>query len=480
MDIINSYFVNYSPINIIIINNILLLVIYFLYLSIKYYKYYRIIFFFFTMKTKMVNLYNWVFYFENKIDNVLDELIDDHILFNKVVKNNILLEHRAPIFIYNKLNILNKIYIKHNKIDIIKYHNFKYIHLLISNISKINIFNNYKNIYIRNEIISMTKTLFDINTFGILNNSCEESLLLVCKSYRELGYKNNIKNPEIILTNEISVNMDNICHILNIKLVKIDLDNILFDAKNNINSNTILFVSSIPNSSFKSIELLSNIAYKYKIGLHIDYISAFVSQFSTEKLDLNLSGITSINLNYNTYGLSILPLSIILYKNKDVFSNHYYVGENSKLIYDMNITNSNELSIIIAWCILLLIGEDGYTKLSSNIISTTKFIYNNLKKNDYIDVIRNHKICTIKIKSNKINLYTIYLKMIKRKWTLLYDHNSKIITIHITHIISENKIKFLTDFKYYINNTKLYKFRYNNIFNITKKKIVNKFLLKYT
>ena len=85
---------------------------------------------------------------------------------------------------------------------------------------------------------------------GTTTSGGTESIILACKSYRDYYRKKGIKNPEIIIPESAHVAFDKAAHLLDIKLVKVKLNNYkvnLYEIERNINKNTILLVGSTPS-----------------------------------------------------------------------------------------------------------------------------------------------------------------------------------------------------------------------------------------
>ena len=226
-----------------------------------------------------------------------------------------------------------------------------------------------------NECISIMLKLFkgDENTCGVFTGGGTESILMACKTYRDLGRKNGISSPEIIVSDTVHCAFNKACKYFNIKLVSIPcLYNGEFDIKElkkKINGNTILIVGSTPSYNLgiiDPIDKLNTIALKYKIPLHLDAcIGAFLINFSEYNYGFSLRGVTSISADFHKYGQTPKGASSILYRNKEIMKYQYYVDTTwSGGIYATSSFSGSRCGNIVAlsWATLMYYGNEGYIK----------------------------------------------------------------------------------------------------------------------
>ena len=143
------------------------------------------------------------------------------------------------------------------------------------------------------EIISMTAHLVDggvSSICGCTTSGGTESIILAIKAHRDY-YRDNyhIQEPELICTVSAHAAVDKACDLMNIKLIKVDIDPMtckidLHAVKRALSANTILIYASAPSyphGAIDPVKELSQIAVKYGVGLHVDCcLGGFVLPFA--------------------------------------------------------------------------------------------------------------------------------------------------------------------------------------------------------
>lgn len=143
------------------------------------------------------------------------------------------------------------------------------------------------------EIISMTASLVNggkDSVCGCTTSGGTESIILAIKAHRDYYQQNfNITAPELICAVTAHAAVDKACDLMNIKLIKVDVDlqtyRINLSAvRRAIGPNTIMLYGSAPqypHGSIDNIKEMSKIAMKYRIGLHVDCcLGGFVLPFA--------------------------------------------------------------------------------------------------------------------------------------------------------------------------------------------------------
>jgi sphinganine-1-phosphate aldolase len=313
------------------------------------------------------------------------------------------------------------------------------------------------------DIVKMTLNLFngDDNSLGTLTSGGTESILLACKTYRDIGFSKGIKNPEIIIANSAHAAFNKACQYFKIKLNiigvskntgKLDIN----ELKHTINSNTILVVCSAPSYNHgivDDIEEIANITETYNIGLHLDScLGGFILPFleTDFKYNFELKGVTSISADFHKYGLTPKGISIIMYRSVDLLHYQYFV--NSKwtggIYATATIAGSRPGNIIaMTWATMLRIGKDGYIKFANDIIQTLEYIKNRVSKLNNIFVYGDPKICVIGFGSNDLDIYFLGEKMNEKGWNLSSLQYPNSIHLCITHYHTDPEIrsKFVDD-----------------------------------
>ena len=324
-------------------------------------------------------------------------------------------------------------------------------------------------------IIQITKKLFngDENTSGCVTSGGTESILMACYAYKNLGLKNGITNPEIILPVTAHAAFDKAADYFGIKLKKVPIDFERYEIDmeyiiDNINNRTIALVCSAPSFAHgivDPVELFSELAIKYNIPLHVDaclggFLLPFIDNIEFE-YDFKLPGVTSISADTHKYGYCPKGTSLILYRNENYFKEQIFVETdwNGGIYATPTIMGSKSgNNIVLTWATLNYYGFNGYKERANSILNTTRNIKYNLLQLEDIFIIGDPQINVIGMGSKKLNIYDINQEMIKIGWNLneLQLPASIHLCVTLNHCSEECVTKFITDLKDCIIKVKNY------------------------
>jgi sphinganine-1-phosphate aldolase len=468
MDIVNKFFSNKTPSQILIRYNTF---IFFCFFFPKLKRFIKQIDLSQNLKYSIILYFSkYVPYLKNKIDveissfsqkikNDLDKKIIDIPRINKI-----------PTFtnqdeIIGMMNELKSRDFSKKKLSGTYYHEIKEIDSFVSRIYPIFQRTNplHPDIFpsimkMERDIITMTINLFngDIKKcFGSLTTGGTESILLACKAYRDF-YKYH--SPEVIISTTAHAAFDKAAEYLGLNLVKLEpnketrkLD--INEVRRNINRNTIFIVTSAPSFShgiIDPIKDLSKLAKKNKIGLHVDCcLGGFILPFleNIEAFDFRLDGVTSISADFHKYGLTPKGSSIIMYNNKELAHSQYYVNpEWSGGIYaTSNMTGSRCGNIVaITWATLLFVGYNKYKAIALKITNSLNYLIENIESNallsNYLFVFGKPQVNVIALGSKKADIFLISDKMEEKGWKLNNLQNPNSIHLCLTQIHCDKSV----------------------------------------
>lgn len=318
------------------------------------------------------------------------------------------------------------------------------------------------------EVVSMIKNLFNggENSCGNITSGGTESILLACKTYRDWGREEKgITSPEIIVGESVHASFDKAGHYFNIKIVKVPINintgKLDIDAmKKKINKNTVCIVGSAPSFAhgvIDDIELMSDIAIKHNIGLHVDCcLGGFILPFLKKigvlnyEFDFNLSGVSSISIDPHKYGYSMKGSSIILYNSKLLRKYQYYINSSwNGGIYATPTISGSRSGVIVAttWMSLMYHGLSGYTEAALNIIKLKNSIVHQVMKIKGLIIIGTPVSSVIAFRSDEFDIYVVGTEMTKKGWNLNILQNPSSFHLCITLLHVKNKIKnrFVSD-----------------------------------
>ena len=320
------------------------------------------------------------------------------------------------------------------------------------------------------EVVSIICNLFNGNktSCGNITSGGTESILLACKTYRDWGkYTKNINKPEIIIGESAHASFNKAGEYFGIKLVTIPIDietgklNI-YKMKKAITKNTVCIVGSAPSFAhgvIDDIDVMSDIAKKNNIGLHVDCcLGGFILPFLCKngyygcKYDFILDGVTSISADMHKYGYTLKGSSIVMYRNTELRKYQYYVNTdwNGGIYATPTIAGSKSGALIaVTWTSILYHGMNGYFTNASNIVKLRQQIVNSVLDIEGLIIIGTPVVSVIAFRSEKFDIYNVASKMNSFGWNLNILQNPPAFHICLTKIHVKQNIKDL-----FVNNLK--------------------------
>ena len=343
-----------------------------------------------------------------------------------------------------------------------------------------------------NECVSSMIDLFNGNTdtCGVFTSGGTESILMACKTYRDLARKQGIKNPEILASTTVHCAFNKACQYFDIELIQIPcLKNgriNMVSLLNSINDNTILLVGSTPSYNLGIIDQipeLSKMALEYGIYLHVDAcIGSFLVNFTDLKYDFSLPGVTSISADFHKYGQTPKGASCIMYKNKDIMKHQYYVDVNwSGGVYASSAMAGSRCGNVVAlcWATLMFFGKNGYLENYKRIKEMNDHLQFRLSGIKEIFIYGIPRLSIIAIGSDKININLLAEKLKGIGWSVSVIQNPSgfhfCITSYHTKEIIDN---FVDDMKNIISKEELKKGNSSPCIYGTMKKVNDPSIIK--
>ncbi|KAE8280369.1 Sphingosine-1-phosphate lyase 1 [Larimichthys crocea] len=267
------------------------------------------------------------------------------------------------------------------------------------------------------EVVRMACTLFNggPNSCGTVTSGGTESILMACKSYRDMAYERGIKYPEILAPVSVHAAFDKAAHYFGMKLVHIPLDKKTMKVdvkamKRAINKNTAMLVCSapqFPHGIIDPVEEVAKLAVRYKIPMHVDaclggFLIVFMTKagFPLAPFDFRLKGVTSISADTHKYGYAPKGSSVILYSDKKYRHYQYFVAPDWQggIYASPSIAGSRPGGIIAAcWATMMHMGENGYVEATKKIVSTARKIRNEIRKINGVFVFGNPEVSVVAI-----------------------------------------------------------------------------------
>ncbi|TMS04384.1 Sphingosine-1-phosphate lyase 1 [Larimichthys crocea] len=288
------------------------------------------------------------------------------------------------------------------------------------------------------EVVRMACTLFNggPNSCGTVTSGGTESILMACKSYRDMAYERGIKYPEILAPVSVHAAFDKAAHYFGMKLVHIPLDKKTMKVdvkamKRAINKNTAMLVCSapqFPHGIIDPVEEVAKLAVRYKIPMHVDaclggFLIVFMTKagFPLAPFDFRLKGVTSISADTHKYGYAPKGSSVILYSDKKYRHYQYFVAPDWQggIYASPSIAGSRPGGIIAAcWATMMHMGESGYVEATKKIVSTARKIRNEIRKINGVFVFGNPEVSVVAIGSDVFDIFRLSNALTSKGWNL--------------------------------------------------------------
>lgn len=317
------------------------------------------------------------------------------------------------------------------------------------------------------EVIRMTLSLFHGNneSCGVFTSGGTESIILACMAYRNRGYRKlGILQPEIIVPKTAHSAFYKACHILNIKIVRTEVNGEyktdIKRLKKKINSNTILIVASAPCYPYGIIDNISkiaDIANKNNVPVHVDcclggFLLPFMDKtgYCVDPFDFRISGVKSISADIHKYGFSPKGASVIMYRDKKLRKHQYSIDVNwVGGIYGTPCISGSRGGVVVAqtYATMVYLGNNGYCNMTYRIITSARYILNELKKIGSLYIFGKPETSVIAFGSDLFNIFILSKKMEEKGWVLNCLQFPPAVHICVTakHIGLEEQ--FITDIK---------------------------------
>jgi len=321
------------------------------------------------------------------------------------------------------------------------------------------------------EVIRMVASMFhgDEDSCGVMTSGGTESLILACLAYRNYGktYK-GIKKAEIILPVTAHAAFDKAAEFLNITLRHIPLDPNTLEVdvkamKRAINKNTVLLVGSapdFPHGIVDPIEEISKLGLYYNIPVHVDaclggFLYAFAHDAGFTDLplfDFKLPGVTSISCDTHKYGFAMKGTSTLIYRNSKFRDEQFFCQPNwpGGVYASPTIGGSRPGGVVCAtWAVMMRLGYDGYVESTRRIITTTRYMTQQLSHIPGVKVLGSPKLNVLAWDTPNFDIYTMASKMTDRGWSLNALQFPPGLHIAVTLLHTESGVadKFCTDIR---------------------------------
>jgi len=304
-----------------------------------------------------------------------------------------------------------------------------------------------------NDVVSIAASLVNgKDAVGSFTYGGTESIILAVKSARDHRRRTMGGDLEIILPTTAHPSFRKAAHLLGLKVVTVpvgeDLTVDLEKVKESVTSRTAMIVGSAPNYPFGTIDDirgLSDIAEDKGIWLHVDAcIGGFVLPFMRKlglvvpDFDFSLEGVHSMSMDIHKYGYAPRGASVVLYRNRELRLNQWYVNASWPGYPFVNSTILSTRSagpLAAAWAVLHYLGEEGYLRLTRMIVNARDALVKGLPRLGF-RILGNHPSPILSFTSDEVNIFRVADEMNRRGWYIQAQPGSRALgfprSIHLT------------------------------------------------
>ncbi|MFN3384536.1 MAG: pyridoxal phosphate-dependent decarboxylase family protein [Archaeoglobaceae archaeon] len=254
-------------------------------------------------------------------------------------------------------------------------------------------------VFLEREIVSFCKKLLHgEDTYGTFTYGGTESIMLAALSARNSFWKRRGKGevPEILSPYTIHPSFAKSAHYLgmNIKYFGVDerLKADVESLKESIDEKTALITISAPNWPFGTVDPvreIAEVAMDKGTLLHVDAcLGGFILPFfeklgeKVEQFDFRVEGVTSISADLHKYGYAPKGASVVLFRSADLKKESMFVDTQNPGYVFVNPTVLSSRSVgplASAFAVVKYLGEEGYLRLSKQVLEARETILDGLK-----------------------------------------------------------------------------------------------------
>ncbi|RWS04604.1 sphingosine-1-phosphate lyase 1-like isoform X3, partial [Dinothrombium tinctorium] len=320
------------------------------------------------------------------------------------------------------------------------------------------------------EVVRISLTLFhgDKKSCGTVTTGGTESILLVCKAYRDYArYVKGICDPEMIVPVTAHAAFDKASQMLSMKIKHIPIDSIsmkvkIKDMQSAITRNTCMLVGSapaFPHGTVDSITEIGKLGLKFDIPVHVDcclggFLVPFLKDagFPVVQCDFSVPGVTSISADTHKYGFAPKGSSVIMYSDKKYRHYQYSVQTDwpGGVYASPNVGGSRSgATIATCWAALLYQGYEGYVDATRKIIQTTAFIKSQLSGIEGLFIYGDPILSVIAFGSKRFDIFGLSDGLSAKGWNVnpLQFPSGFHICVTLMHTVDGVAQKFVEDVK---------------------------------
>lgn len=309
------------------------------------------------------------------------------------------------------------------------------------------------------EVVKMLGSLVsNPNATGHIVSGGTEANILAMWAARNLADK---KGFEVIVPVSAHCSFDKAADMLNLKLVKIRLNNkFQMDinmTKKAITSKTVAIVGVAGTTDLGIIDPLnelSEIALNHNIYFHVDaafggFVLPFLKDlgFNAPNFDFSLPGVCSITMDPHKMGLAPIPAGGILFRSTKMVESvsirvPYLAGGETE--HTTILGTRSGASIAAFWALLKHMGKRGYKAVVKRCMELTKKLADGIQQIRGISLVTRPIINIVGLKSTTLDIQVLAQELRKKGWAIsLFPSHIRVVVM--PHVKSAHIESFLAD-----------------------------------
>ena len=315
---------------------------------------------------------------------------------------------------------------------------------------------------LEDKVLQMIGSFLSIeNPIGHMVTGGTEANLMAIRAARNLARDNKgIKNGEIIVPKSAHFSFKKATDILNLKLIRVDLDeNYRINPKcveENVNENTVAIVGIAGTTELgmiDPIEDLSKIAIENDVHLHVDaafggFSIPFLKEsgYDLPNFDFSVEGVKSITVDPHKMGLSPIPSGGILFRNQSYLDAMSVDSPYLTIKHQSTIVGTRlGASAAATYAVMSYLGKEGYANNAIIALEKTHFLAKNLKELGY-ELIVEPQLNIVAFNHPNLETEELADLLEERNWKVSCSSYPKAIRIILmNHIKKEHLIELLHD-----------------------------------
>ena len=317
------------------------------------------------------------------------------------------------------------------------------------------------------DVVSMTADLLhgDDDAGGSMTSGGTESIIMAVKTARDRAQaEKGITKPEMVVPRSAHPAFAKAAKYLCVELKQVPLrDDFRADAgaaAKLITDNTVLLVGSAPNyphGVIDPIPELAALAAERDISFHTDAcVGGFLLPF-LERLghpvppfDFRVPGVTTISADVHKYGYCTKGASVIAHRSKETFKYQVFLYDQwpGGMYGSPAMAGARPAApVAAAWAVMNYLGEQGYMRLASVIMETTKKLRAGIEAVPGLRIWGNPDASLVAFGSDTLDITAVGDVMDDRGWHL--DRQTDPPALHIMVTPNHAKVvgQFLSDLR---------------------------------